>query len=92
MSISYHHQLELLKDILENQQSEHYGSHDEFHQLQSLVNSLMQNGAISAELKELLLSVEQYAYQHDKEGQHSTVSSAELNSWIQQVDSINRTE
>ncbi len=86
MAINYYHQLTLLKDILANQLTEDYGSHDEFHQLQSLVQSLVQNNATPEDLKQTLLSIEQYAYQHDKEGAHSHLGKVDLDSWIQQVN------
>ncbi|PYZ93800.1 hypothetical protein CR194_11680 [Salipaludibacillus keqinensis] len=90
MSIDYHHQLELLNDILENQLDEHYGSHDEFHQLQSLIQSLTQNPDVPLELKQTLAAIEQYAYQHDQEGQHAISPSPELSQWIQAVQSTNQ--
>ncbi|WP_416151539.1 YtzH-like family protein [Salipaludibacillus sp. HK11] len=86
MSINYHHQLEVLNDILENQLTEHYGSHDEYHQLQSLVQSLGQNPDVPEDFKQTLAAIEQYASQHDQEGNHSTQSSSELTQWIQQID------
>ncbi len=86
MAIDYEHQIELLKDILQNQISEHDGSHEEFHQLQSLVQSLVQNRETPAALKDTLLAIEQYAYQHDKEGQHAHIYTGEVAQWIQQVD------
>lgn len=91
MSISYHHQLKVLVEILEKQVDEDYGSHDEFHQLQSLIHSLGENSDIPDNLKQTLSAIEQYASQHDEEGQHETLSSSELMQWIQQVDQADST-
>ncbi|WP_280769966.1 YtzH-like family protein [Salipaludibacillus daqingensis] len=88
MSINYHHQLELLNDILENQLDEKYGSHDEFHQLQSTIQSLWQNPEIPEDFKQTLSAIEHYATQHDQEGQRATLPSSELLQWIQEIDQV----
>jgi len=89
MSINYHHQLELLNEILANQLNEDYGNHNEFHQLQSLIHSLGQNPDIPDTFKQTLSAIEQYATNHDHEGQYATLSSPKLMEWIEQIDQAN---
>ncbi|MBU9721072.1 MULTISPECIES: YtzH-like family protein [Bacillaceae] len=86
--MNYHHQLELLVDILENQTDENYGTHDEYEQVERLVNSLLQNNAVPQDIKSALMDVGQFASQHDHEGQRGNFSKQELNQYVQKIQSI----
>ena len=83
--MNYHHQLQLLKDILMNQHDTHYGTHDEYQQVERLAASLLQNPEVSQELKEVLMNVEEFSYEHDKDGRQAQFTPAELSSWVQQI-------
>ncbi|MBU9713737.1 YtzH-like family protein [Evansella tamaricis] len=83
--MNYHHQLELLIDILKNQEDENYGTHDEYEQISSLISSLLQDPNVPHQIKSTIMGIEQYAYQHDKDGQRGNVSSSEIEQWVQQI-------
>ncbi|MDQ0254977.1 hypothetical protein J2S74_002359 [Evansella vedderi] len=80
--MSYQHQFQLLVDILKNQQDVHYGTHDEFEQTKLLVKDLLNNQAVSAETKAMLMEVAKYASAHDLEGQHSNLSPEEIQQYV----------
>nr|WP_245746242.1 YtzH-like family protein [Evansella caseinilytica] len=83
--MNYHHQLQLLLDILQNQQTESYGTHDEFAQIERLASDLLHNQAVPQEIKNTLNGVEQYAYHHDRDGLKSQLSIPEIQQWVDQL-------
>lgn len=86
MSMNYHHQLQLLVDILKNQQSEQYGTHDEYAQIQELVHSLVQNPSVAENTKSALRNLENFALQHDQDGQKSNFSYKEIESYVNEFE------
>ncbi|MDG5787731.1 YtzH-like family protein [Evansella sp. AB-P1] len=84
--MNYHHQLQLLADILRNQQDENYGTHVEYEQIERLTSSLLQNDSVPDNIKSTLMGIEQFAYQHDKDGQHGQFNASELQQFVQQIE------
>ncbi|MCD8509975.1 MAG: YtzH-like family protein [Bacillus sp. (in: Bacteria)] len=86
MSMSYHHQLQLLVDILRNQQTEHYGTHNEYEQIQLLVQDLIQNPSVPEETKSALRNLDNFVIQHDREGEKSNFSFDEMESYVNEFE------
>ncbi|UCZ52331.1 YtzH-like family protein [Bacillus shivajii] len=88
MAMNYHHQLQLLVDILQNQQDEHYGTHGEYIQVESLANSLIDNHSVPNEVKSLVSNIRQYAKQHDIQEQHANVDISALQQYVSNIQQI----
>ncbi|MFA9559078.1 YtzH-like family protein [Evansella sp. AB-rgal1] len=86
--MNYHHQLQLLVDILHNQQDENYGSHDEFEQMEHLISNMLENNEVPDEVKAALMSLEQFSYQHDKEGMQSNFTSTEIQQYLRKLENF----
>ncbi|RNA70397.1 YtzH-like family protein [Alteribacter keqinensis] len=86
MPMNYHHQLQLLIDILKNQDNEHYGSRDEYAQIERLAKSLLKNKEIQEEIRDLLMNIEQYSSRHQTTGQLEALNSEEIQQWIQGIE------
>ncbi|ADU31538.1 YtzH-like family protein [Evansella cellulosilytica] len=85
MTMNYHHQLQLLTDILKNQQDENYGTHDEYEQVEHLISNLLENNDVPDSIKSALMNVEQFAYAHNKDGNQGNFSPDELQKWITDI-------
>ncbi|UTR11437.1 YtzH-like family protein [Evansella sp. LMS18] len=90
MTMNYHHQLQLLSDILMNQHDEHYGTHDEYQQVERLANALLQNPSVNGELRETLNTIRNFAAEHDIDGQQGNFIPSELSSWVNQIQNSNQ--
>ncbi|MGO4890074.1 YtzH-like family protein [Anaerobacillus sp. MEB173] len=80
--MDYQHQLSLLIDILKNQKYEHYGTSDEYNQIQRLTESLINNESIDPNLKQTLMSIEQYSNQGTSMVQDDVV----FDNWITMIE------
>jgi hypothetical protein len=87
--LNHDDQVTLLKDILNNHQSDCCGSVAECEQLERLVKSLMVNTQIDQNVKNVLQEVYQYS-QHgvgtDNLDQHILSNQANLSSWVNDID------
>lgn len=91
MTISHEHQLLILKDILQNQQSDCCGTVSECEQLERLIKSLLTNDNITDETKHVLSDVYQYSqagqYSSDLQ-EHISNHQDQLSQWISGMDSL----
>lgn len=89
MPIQYTDQLNLLKDILQNQQEDCCGSVSEYEQIERLVKALMVSGHIDQEAISILNEIYSYGqngkYTQNSE-RHIETHQNELNSWVSQID------
>jgi hypothetical protein len=89
MPLNHDDQVTLLKDILNNHQSDCCGSVAECEQLERLVKSLMVNTQIDQNVKNVLQEVYQYS-QHgvgtSDLDQHILSNQANLSSWVSNID------
>jgi len=89
MPLSHEHQISLLKDILNNQQTDCCGSVAEYEQVERLVKSLMVNMNINDDVKNVLTEI--YNYSHtglsskDLET-HITSHQDNLTQWVEGID------
>ncbi|RDI44324.1 YtzH-like family protein [Falsibacillus pallidus] len=74
MSLTYEHQMQILKDILSNHQTDCCGSVSECEQVERLVKSLMANTAISDNIRPVLQQIYDYS--------HNGISAPNLNDHI----------
>ncbi|MDQ0215742.1 putative Zn-dependent peptidase [Oikeobacillus pervagus] len=85
MTLNHQHQLELLKDILSNHQTDCCGSVAECEQLERLVKSLMVNQHIHSSMKPLLENVYSYSQNGKNAGnlnQHIQSHQSQLSEWV----------
>jgi len=89
MPLSHHDQVNLLKDILSNQQTDCCGSVAECEQLERLVKSLMVNTQINQNVKIILEEIYEYG-QHGAQSadldQHITSNQDRLSDWVSSID------
>ncbi|PLR98187.1 YtzH-like family protein [Bacillus sp. T33-2] len=89
MPISQHDQFTLLKDILQNQQTDCCGSVAECEQLERLVKSLMVNASIDNNVKTILMEIYDYS-QHGAQSpdleQHIQRNQGRLSGWVNSID------
>ncbi|MBU8770034.1 YtzH-like family protein [Cytobacillus oceanisediminis] len=89
MPLGHQDQLNLLKDILSNHQTDCCGSISECEQLERLVKSLMINGNINQNVKTVLEEIYEYS-QHginsSKLDTHIESHQNELSQWVQDID------
>lgn len=89
MPLSHGHQVTLLKDILNNHQTDCCGSVSECEQLERLVKSLMVNNQIDSNVKNILQEVYQYS-QHGAQSadldQHILSNQENLSQWVNDID------
>jgi hypothetical protein len=89
MPLSHGDQVTLLKDILQNHQTDCCGSVSECEQLERLVKSLMVNTQIDQNVKNILQEV----YQYSQNGvgtadldQHILTNQENLSNWVSDID------
>ncbi|MEH7096570.1 YtzH-like family protein [Neobacillus vireti] len=89
MPLSHGDQVTLLKDILNNHQTDCCGSVSECEQLERLVKSLMVNNQIDSNVKNILQEVYQYS-QHGTQSadldQHILSNQENLSQWVNDID------
>lgn len=91
MPLCHQDQVTLLKDILNNHQTDCCGSVSECEQLERLVKSLMVNTQIDQNVKNILQEV--YQYSHNGAGtadldQHILSNQGNLSQWVNNIDSF----
>lgn len=91
MPLSHQDQVTLLKDILNNHQTDCCGSVAECEQLERLVKSLMINTEIDQNIKSTLQEV----YHYSQDGthtadldQHILTNQGNLSQWVNNIDSF----
>jgi hypothetical protein len=86
--LSHHDQVNLLKDILSNQQTDCCGSVAEYQQLERLIKSLMVNTNVDGNIKSILQDVYQYSQNgvnaSDLE-QHIQSNRGQLTQWVDDI-------
>jgi YtzH-like protein len=91
MPLNHEHQLEILKDILMNHQSDCCGTVSECEQLERLIQSLLVNDQITDDVKSKLNDVYYYSqtgkYASDLD-QHITSHQNQLSQWVTDIDSF----
>lgn len=89
MPLSHQDQVTLLKDILNNHQSDCCGSVSECEQLERLVKSLMVNTQIDQNVKNVLQEVYEYS-QHGTQtadlDQHIISNQENLSQWVNNIN------
>jgi hypothetical protein len=89
--ISHHDQVNLLKDILSNQQTDCCGSVAEYQQLERLIKSLMVNTNVDGNIKSILQDVYQYSQNGintpDLE-QHIQTNQEQLTQWVDDIGTL----
>ncbi|USK49237.1 YtzH-like family protein [Bacillus sp. CMF12] len=89
MPLGHQDQLNLLKDILSNHQTDCCGSISECEQLERLVKSLMINGDINQNVKKVLEEIYEYSQHGINSSQldnHIESHQNELSQWVQDID------
>ncbi|MDM5156865.1 YtzH-like family protein [Bacillus sp. DX1.1] len=91
MPINQKHQLEILKDILVNHQSDCCGTVSECEQLERLIQSLLANDNVNSDVKTMLNDVYYYSqsgkYSPDLDN-HISNNQEQLSQWISGMDSF----
>jgi hypothetical protein len=86
--LSHHDQVNLLKDILSNQQTDCCGSVAEYQQLERLIKSLMVNTSVDGNIKSILQDVYHYSQNgintSDLE-QHIQTNRDQLSQWVDDI-------
>ncbi|AGK55245.1 MAG: hypothetical protein K0S25_971 [Bacillus sp. (in: firmicutes)] len=89
MPLDHQDQVNLLKDILNNHQSDCCGSISECEQLERLVKSLMVNSNINTDVKTVLQEIYDYS-QHGVQtqhlDQHIESNQQRLSEWVSDID------
>ncbi|MDQ1144703.1 hypothetical protein QE429_001530 [Bacillus sp. SORGH_AS 510] len=89
MPLSHGDQVTLLKDILNNHQSDCCGSVAECEQLERLVKSLMVNTQVDQNVKHILQEVYQYSQNGAQTAdldQHILSNQNNLSQWVNDID------
>ncbi|MFD2446447.1 YtzH-like family protein [Bacillus sp. CGMCC 1.16607] len=89
MPINHQDQVNLLKDILTNHQSDCCGSVSELEQLERLAKSLMVNNDVQDPVKNVLQNI--YTYSQDGVNaanldEHITTNQDQLAQWVNHID------
>ncbi|MFB3160868.1 YtzH-like family protein [Neobacillus sp. 179-J 1A1 HS] len=90
MPLNHQDQFSLLKDILNNHQTDCCGSVSECEQLERLVKSLMVNTQIDQNVKSILQEVynySQYGAQAADLDEHILSNQGNLSQWVSNIDS-----
>ncbi|AIK36640.1 hypothetical protein COM13_23690 [Bacillus pseudomycoides] len=91
MPINQQHQLEILKDILVNHQSDCCGTVSECEQLERLIQSLLANDSVNSDVKTMLNDVYYYSqsgkYSPDLDN-HISNNQEQLTQWISGMDNF----
>ena len=88
MPLSYQDQVNLLKDLLTNQQTDCCGSVSECEQMERLVKSLMVNSNIDTQVKPILQEIYNYSQNGKYSGdldQHILSNQENLSSWVDDI-------
>ena len=91
MPINQQHQLEVLKDILVNHQSDCCGTVSECEQLERLIQSLLANDSISSDAKAMLNDVYSYSQSGKSSSNldnHISNNQEQLTQWIAGMDNF----
>lgn len=91
MPLNQQHQLEILKDILVNHQSDCCGTVSECEQLERIVQSLLANDAIASDVKTMLNDVHYYSQTGKMSpdlDNHISGHQEQLSQWISGMDSF----
>ncbi|MEW4151712.1 YtzH-like family protein [Bacillus thuringiensis] len=91
MPINQQHQLEVLKDILVNHQSDCCGTVSECEQLERLIQSLLANDNISSDAKTMLNDVYSYSQSGKSSSNldnHISNNQEQLTQWIAEMDNF----
>ncbi len=91
MPLGQQDQLNLLKDILSNHQTDCCGSVSECEQLERLVKSLMVNGNINQNVKTVLEEIyeySQYGINSSQLDNHIESHQNELSQWVHEIDQL----
>jgi hypothetical protein len=89
MPLDSHYQMQLLKDILSNHQTDCCGSVSECEQVERLVKSLMVNADINENIKPVLQEIYQYSQSgagSSDLGSHITSNRQNLSQWVTDMD------
>jgi hypothetical protein len=90
MSLTVNHQLELLMDLLDEQQSECCAQVSEYQQIKRLVKSMMANNTITDEqLLQLLPEIYNYGRQGESvqnQEEHITTNIDNITNWISAIE------
>lgn len=89
MPLSDQDQVNLLKDILTNQQTDCCGSVSECEQLERLVESLMENSNINPNVKSVLQKIHAYSQNgiHAANiNQHIEANQQDLSAWVSDIN------
>lgn len=89
MPLDHQDQVNLLKDILNNHQSDCCGSISECEQLERLVKSLMVNSNINTDVKTVLQEIydySQHGVQTQNLDQHIESNQQRLSEWVSDID------
>jgi hypothetical protein len=93
MSLTVNHQLELLLDILDEQQSECCAQVSEYQQIKRLVKSMMANNKITDEqLLQLLPEIYNYGRQGESvqnQEEHIVTNKTNIDNWISAIEQTN---
>ncbi|MBT2754405.1 YtzH-like family protein [Mesobacillus foraminis] len=88
MPLNHHDQVNLLKDILTNHQTDCCGSVSECEQLERLVKSLMVNNNLDSNVKPILQEIYNYSqngkYSADLD-EHILSNQTNLSSWVDNI-------
>ncbi|MFD0051116.1 YtzH-like family protein [Actinomycetes bacterium NPDC127524] len=88
MPLSHEHQVSLLKDILNNHQSDCCGSISECEQVERLVKSLMVNMDVHQNVKNVLEEIYRYSQGGINSGdldEHITSHKGQLTQWVDDI-------
>jgi hypothetical protein len=91
MPLSQEHQISLLKDLLNNQQSDCCGSVAECEQVERLVKSLMANGNYSQDAISFLTEIYEYSQNGVNASNlddHISSHLEQLSQWVENMDSL----
>ncbi|MBO9130877.1 YtzH-like family protein [Bacillus sp. 165] len=91
MPLNHEHQMEILKDILTNHQTDCCGTVSEYEQLERLIKSLMTNDNVNNEMKNMLPDMYSYSQSGKNASdldQHITSHQDELSNWLGGMDSF----
>ncbi|MEH6943461.1 YtzH-like family protein [Bacillus sp. JJ722] len=91
MPLSQRDQVTLLKDILNNHQSDCCGSITECQQVERLVTSLLTNGEVNEQLIPILNEIQKYSHGGQSSGDLNTHISShqqQLSEWVSNIDTL----
>lgn len=89
MPLNYTHQMELLRDLLEDHQLDCCGSVSEYEQIERVVQSLLANDNVNQEIKAILEQI--YVYGQKGKNTNNSTSHIEmhqnqLSQWVEEID------